>query len=436
MGGGSISYRNRFPLPDNWTVDEFVCCVIPLPNDPQYIGMFRGLIDTLTWQRSFALHPTEQAAFLVSKTWQNCFASRELKFVDCEDIDMTFDMRQKPGVPWVTEVSVDGGVTWHIAIEQPHWPTAVVGPSVSGRAQAADAAGAIMRLFYQYIMGQIETGRVAGQTDAQIANEITGQFNQYGAGAAFTNAVANASAVWRAKSSGERTDYQTDCGVMDEFLPWREFINSNPYTWLNNAASWIYSTLNTLSDDLMTTLNNAAAALGGDAVWNWTANQGGAGGGAGFGATCTYTHDWDFAIAPGDWYSYGIQQALYVPGTGWTQDLPFDTGLNWELNIAIRLDFPDGANLVTTAYDYAVSLDPGGAGNDIIWWNESVAVSNAAANGSGTITFTYAPGQDRDNVEYQKAISSEPTEPALTGSGVITGAHISGNGADPFYRLP
>lgn len=81
--GGTISYRNRFPLPDNWNVTDFICAIVPVPNDAQYISMLRGLLDSLTWQRSFTLHPTENAAYQVSKTWQACLASRELQFTLC-----------------------------------------------------------------------------------------------------------------------------------------------------------------------------------------------------------------------------------------------------------------------------------------------------------------------------------------------------------------
>jgi len=80
---GNNSPNNRFPLPENWNVDEFVCMVIPVPNDADYISIMRGLIETLTWQRSFNQHPTEPAAYQVSKTWQAAFNSQPIAFQEC-----------------------------------------------------------------------------------------------------------------------------------------------------------------------------------------------------------------------------------------------------------------------------------------------------------------------------------------------------------------
>ena len=82
--GGNNSPNNRFPLPDDWNVDDFICMVIPVPNDEQYISQMRGLIETLIWSRSFDLHPTENAARQVADTWQRAFRSAEIKFEGCD----------------------------------------------------------------------------------------------------------------------------------------------------------------------------------------------------------------------------------------------------------------------------------------------------------------------------------------------------------------
>jgi hypothetical protein len=104
---GNNSEDNRYDLPDDWNVTDYVCAVIPVPNDPQYIAMLRGLLDTLTWQRSFRKHSTENAAFQVSKTWQNCFLSQEWLFTDCEAI--VIDVRQNPEDPCeLDKETVDG----------------------------------------------------------------------------------------------------------------------------------------------------------------------------------------------------------------------------------------------------------------------------------------------------------------------------------------
>lgn len=87
---GNNSANNRFPLPDEWDVEGVVCMVIPVPDDAQYIEIMRGLIDTLTWQRSFNQHPTENAAYQVSRTWQRAF-EHGITFQECDMPDFRID---------------------------------------------------------------------------------------------------------------------------------------------------------------------------------------------------------------------------------------------------------------------------------------------------------------------------------------------------------
>lgn len=88
---GNNSPNNRFPLPENWSVDEFICMCIPVPDDADYIAIMRGLLETLTWQRSFNQHPTENAARQVSNTWLAAFRSQEITFVECSMPDFRLD---------------------------------------------------------------------------------------------------------------------------------------------------------------------------------------------------------------------------------------------------------------------------------------------------------------------------------------------------------
>jgi len=88
--------------------------VIPVPNDPDYIAMMRGLIDTLTWSRSFQLHRTEMAARQVADTWAAAFASQQITFQDCGGTQM-FQLRQNPTNICQLEQTLAGGETWTLA---------------------------------------------------------------------------------------------------------------------------------------------------------------------------------------------------------------------------------------------------------------------------------------------------------------------------------
>lgn len=407
---GTISYQNRFPLPDNWNVDDYICVVVPLPNDPQYIGIFRGLLETLTWQRSFMLHPTENAAYQVSKTWERCFASRELKFDDCGEFDMALDFRVKPGIPYTTQVSTDGGLTWHDMLIQPHWDGATVAPPITSQDDANALSAALMKQFWLYLVQQINDGIDGGQTKSQTISQISGTFVPYGAGASFSDAVAHAYDTFNAMGGTEQAEWLDDCNYTDMYDDMRDFANSNPYAWLDMMAQWLFDHLDDWSDTLMYWLNSAAASLGGSQVWNWTANQGGAGGGAGFGAGCTGSHTFDFTLSDGGFVDNG--GALWSPGDGWYNTVT--SSFSFKRVLPASLDLTEGSVTWTT---------PGGGSLD--------AGSHMYLNGVD-IGHHEPPGTFSDISTHTVSQLDVGMDGILSGSWYVTEMTIYFTGLDPF----
>lgn len=333
---GSISYDRRFPLPDNWDVYDTVCVIVPLPRDAQYIAMFRGLLDNLTWTRSFQLHPTENAARRVADSWARALASRELEFENCGEFDVSYDLRVKPGEPWTTQFSTDGGATWHDAIIQPNWSGgagAIVPPPTSGSA-AGDVTAALLQKLWQWLCQQFETGIGSSQPKAVTVSNIMSSLAPYGAGAAVQSNVESAYDAYNALPSGEKPDWRDDCAYGYAFEGIQAHIQANPSNWLDSLAAYLFSSLDWASSTLMQSLNAAAASLGGDSLWNWTANQGGTGGGgggAGFAGSCPFTHTFDFAVNDGGFTTlpgvYNAPPGSWSGGGAWGSALVYQIGL-------------------------------------------------------------------------------------------------------------
>jgi len=68
----------KFPLPDDWTVEDTICVTIRIPNDQQYFGTLIGLLDKLKYSHAFASDPTRSGAATVSR--------RAYKHGDCRTL--------------------------------------------------------------------------------------------------------------------------------------------------------------------------------------------------------------------------------------------------------------------------------------------------------------------------------------------------------------
>lgn len=74
----------RFPLPDNWEVEDTICVTFVIPDDPQYLATITGLVDELKWSRSFARDATGTGAAIVSRTWADALESQPVFTQGCD----------------------------------------------------------------------------------------------------------------------------------------------------------------------------------------------------------------------------------------------------------------------------------------------------------------------------------------------------------------
>lgn len=281
--------------PDDRTPDENYCLLVYIPKNTNYLMNFFTVLDNFGKWNSW-LREGDNEEKDVADRWKvsnqmthDAWTAGE----NCEDC-MSLLLRVKPGFPYISQSSSDGGVTWVDFLIQPHWESGVIAPPVTSEDEANNNAGAILRYLWEWVVQQINDGLTAGQPKSTVVNNVLGQLAPYAAGAALSTAVGSAYDSLQAMSGGDRADWEDDCNYGGIYDAIREFIESNPYSWLDGLSSWLLDTLDDWSGTLIETLNSAAAAMGGAALWNFVANQGGGGGGAGFGTSCVREYFWRF----------------------------------------------------------------------------------------------------------------------------------------------
>lgn len=74
----------RFPLPENWEVEDTICVTFVIPDDPEYLATITGLVDELKWSKSFARDETGTGAATVSRTWATALESQPALTQGCD----------------------------------------------------------------------------------------------------------------------------------------------------------------------------------------------------------------------------------------------------------------------------------------------------------------------------------------------------------------
>ena len=319
--GGNNSQSNRFPLPENWTIEDFICMVVPVPNDVEYISMLRGLLDTLTWSRSFKLHPTEMAARQVADTWAAAFASQEITFQECGM--PPFLLRQNPSNVCQLQQSVDGGDTWTLAFDYGLCSNAITTPppfndNPDGNYDAA--ANAVNNIWRE--LGSMARDHCAGSVNDYI-QEATAYLRQFYANWSSPGILESIYNDVCGMTEPEYEDFFAPENLCDQFTQLSECANVNgAFDLLDCLNELLTNWLDETNTDLMSTLNKAAALLGGNGVQN-AAGFGGAGGGAAFDSCIECViFNYDFTVENGGFSGYD-PDGLYTPvpswisGTGW-----------------------------------------------------------------------------------------------------------------------
>jgi len=270
----------RFPLPDDWSPEGYMCARVIIPNDPQYLETLTGLIDALRQSRTFARDETKTGAATVARTWDR--ALNQAPILASEDCLM-FLLRQSPTDPCQMEQSTDGGETWTLAFDYALCSSVITAPAPFSEnpSGAGDAAANVVKNIHSKLM-DIADSNCAGSRDAAIT-EMLAWLRQYDAGYAGTGNLGAIYDAYCALTEPEREAAQelssmcqpfndlSECANVDGLFSALDCLNELLTEWLDNTNS-----------DLMDLLNKAAGAMSPNGI-QWAANDGGAGGSAGFG---------------------------------------------------------------------------------------------------------------------------------------------------------
>jgi hypothetical protein len=282
--------KGYIPPDEPDTGGEYYHICVAIPRAMEYLVAFFGSLDGLATWKCWARDP-ERKGKVAATVWKAANEITHANFAlgECEATPMSFDLRVKPGTPWIMQASTDGGVTWHDALIQPNW-----GGSSTGSPPASDidqqrniAAGLIW--FLQWLAGQINDGLDAAEGRTATIDRVMGQLAPYGAGAEVRTAVGQAyDKLAAVVPDTDRPDYETDCPYSEEWVAMTGNAAENPDNWIDQLAGWLADAAFEAADEVIGALNDVGALMSGQSLWNFVQNNGGGGGGAGFGADCDY----------------------------------------------------------------------------------------------------------------------------------------------------
>jgi hypothetical protein len=280
----------RFPLPQNWTPEGTVCVLFRVPDDMEYIHAIIGLVDMLKWSRNFGRDPTATGAAIVSRTWQAALEAQPVQIGDCEDAFVSIDFRTKPGYPYITQCSTDGGTTWHDAYEQPHWRynnTLSDGSEASGSSGSTggDTGGdgdtehltatatQIMRRWYVYLSQVLDLGIEAGKTDDELEGDICTLIDTCPGVGPFPGSnpeIEDLIAATRALGHTDLLKLATqECHWMPGYNYLTQWLSDHPNDWFDNIEDVLAGVNNDLEIDVARAISALEAAMGFDAWYQW-----------------------------------------------------------------------------------------------------------------------------------------------------------------------
>lgn len=113
---------SRFPLPENWEVEDTICVTFVIPDDPEYLSVITGLVDELKWSKSFARDETGEGAATVSRTWAKALESQPVFTQGCDMPDFRI------GDDCLLEVNCGTD-------DEPNWQPVFTAPQPGGAAE-------------------------------------------------------------------------------------------------------------------------------------------------------------------------------------------------------------------------------------------------------------------------------------------------------------
>lgn len=390
----------RMDLPDDWSPAGFWCVQIVIPGDPQYMTALGGALGALTLSKTWFKDPTGAGPETVAETWENAL--------------------------YMTPFTVQEGCI------------VIPPPPIPDEAAAADWSAAIIQLFAEHVIGELNTCAPGPSYCAGCVASLMTELAPYGAGDAVQGMLAKLCQDLTGLSGSARAAYATDCPFIPEFNALRDHISANPFDWLNNLSDWLFGWLNSTADTIMQDLNITAALLGGGALGQWVNDHGGAGGGSSFGGSCPWTAHFDFTVTDGGWIPVpesgsNDPEAQWLTGTGWSLAIAHDTGGdNYNGKCSIRLTTDpftilsitgNGSLHVGTDTGHSAPFEQaynGAANTDYALEGDGITWSNTDAH-SGSVLIQL----------YMIASTEHGSPPADPGSAVITSCDVVGTGTIP-----
>jgi hypothetical protein len=262
-----VPQTKGYQYPDPINPGSLICIKVLVPNDLLYIAAFWRSYEYFTspiaWQQG-DLPTIKDVAAIWSEAFNIARAQWEAG-IRCEEEVMAFDMRVKPGMPWVTQVSTDGGATWHDAIIQPHWEVTSQTITLSDDPNAAADLGAQIFRWLEGIVININTDITNNIPQAETIANIMDSLSDYGAGATLQPTVQSLYDNILA-DAGEAETWGTDCPFTDPFAYLKgaiEGAGANLFLQLSQALEGLQTqTTSAIGGDLF----NLASLLGAAAV--------------------------------------------------------------------------------------------------------------------------------------------------------------------------
>lgn len=312
----AIERFHRLPLPDNLTPQGTWCVVVRVPADMQYVGQLIGLLDLLKFSQTFQRDDTLTGAALVSRTWETALESVPIEIIDCEDIGVSSQRwRVKPGEPFTSQFSHDGGLTWTDYLIQPHWPTLITPPTDTLPGAAANA-GKIIRNFPEWMAGAMLSSIAGGDTKTQTIDSLMATLAPYTGNNAgqIRDAIGLAYDALAQLPTPTAEEYATDCMWLADQNYIMEFTQAIP-GWLQDFTTLMVNLSQDIADEINRLFWEVGSAFNGSDLWQWIQNNPEGGGGAGFGGDCPTGASDTLTIDPNEWETWQYTTTIFPAGT-------------------------------------------------------------------------------------------------------------------------
>lgn len=305
-----MSFKPKaYLLPDELEPSGYRCFKMYVPDEPEYIAAFWGSIDFLAtwtaWERD-----ADKNARVAARVWKDAVEISRFSWLagDCDVSNL--DFREKPGKPWVMQVTTDGE-HWHDALDT----CACTDLPDNTNDQKTQVIEQIVRYWLQPLMKTIVDAVGAGRTREQWLD----QWKQDNPGVYLSPAVQGAmNRIWdtTTPTAGNPSDWLSDCKYTTIANSWLDKIKTHCETadsiWqcMDKALGDVQSHLDNVTDVAFTQI---LTSMGVQTLWSDAIRRGECVGNEcdeHFMACNSWMHTFDFTGGDThDWTSLAFPQA-------------------------------------------------------------------------------------------------------------------------------